>query len=89
MIIKTTTPKKQYPYLAYWVGSDKTFFNEMLINLKKEYIVLISTIKNNEGDNQLYVQPFFGGAVAFLTSNEEDYEPLPNGYTIHITQEFK
>ncbi len=89
MKVVTSVPKKQYPYLAYWVGSDKTFTKEMLTNLKKEDIVLISTIENEFGDNEVYVQRLFGGALAFLTSNEEDYEPLPNGYSIHITQEFK
>lgn len=89
MIITTNTPKKQYPYLAYWVGSDKTLTKEMLTNLKKEDIVLISTIEDEEGDNEVYVQPLFGGALAHVTHHEQEFEPLPNGYSIHITQEFK
>jgi hypothetical protein len=89
MKVVTSVPKKQYPYLAFWVGSDKTFSKEMLINLKKEDIVLISTIENDEGDNEVYVQYFFGGTEAHVTYNEQEYEPLPNGYTVHITQEFK
>jgi hypothetical protein len=89
MKVVTSVPKKQYPYLAFWVGSDKTFSKEMLINLKKEDIVLISTIENDEGDNEVYVQYFFGGTEAHTTHHEEEYEPLPNGYTVHITQEFK
>jgi hypothetical protein len=89
MKVVTSVPKKQYPYLAYWVGSDKTLSKEMLTNLKKEDIVLISTIEDEEGDNEVYVQYLFGGTEAHVTHHEEEYVPLPNGYSIHITQEFK
>lgn len=90
MTVKTKNPSKEYPYLAVFRGSiDKKMTSKELDNLDKELIVIISLAKAN-GNAKFtqapYVQRLLGGYEGFYTTHEEEYEPLPKGYTIKITQ---
>ena len=49
-------------------------------------ILLISLIEKDGEDSKVYVQHLLGGHIAYITSNEEEYKPLPKGYIVNICQ---
>lgn len=78
--MKTTIKKatKQYPYLAVY-GFEEIKYTT---NVPLEDIVLVSKLSSGE----TYVQYVNGGQEAYKTKNEEDYQPLPQGFEITIVQ---
>lgn len=86
MKVTTTTPQKEYPYLAVWVGRDMITSID-IANIKQSEIVLISMVDiDTDKDKQPYVQYLFGGQPAYVTQNENEYFPLPKGFTVTICQ---
>ena len=90
MKVTVQIPIKDYPYLAVWVGQDQFLDPKLTGNIKPEDIVLISLISINENgkqcDKRPYVQYVLGGKEAYITKNEQDYCPLPNGYVLELCQ---
>jgi|GEM_PF-5341723 len=89
MKTKLTSPQKEYPYLAIWVGRD--FNNEDIDpdSITSENILVISKLLVEENDKErlsIYVQNLTGGHEGYLTKNEEEYIALPSGYTVEIIQ---
>lgn len=90
MKVLTKIPAKEYPYLAVWVGKDQSLDPKLLHKIKLEDIVLISmvTVKENEEqcEKQPYVQHVLGRKEAYITKHENEYCPLPNGYSLELCQ---
>lgn len=89
MTVTTKTPEKEYPYLAVWNNGEPLSL-EQVKNINKESIVLISKVIKNNDENvdgyATYVQYLLGGKEGFITKNEEEYFPLPQGYTATFVQ---
>ncbi len=86
MNVTTYYPEKEYPYLAIWVGKNETLDLNSIKNIKKEDIVLISIARDDEGNIQPYVQCLLGGEIGNFTKCEDEYCPLPKGYSVTICQ---
>ena len=90
MKVTRQIPTKDYPYLAVWVGEDQFLDPKLTHNIKTEDIVLISMVAvkkdGEQSDNQPYVQYVLGGKEAYITKNEQEYCPLPNGYVLELCQ---
>jgi hypothetical protein len=86
MNVTTYYPEKEYPYLAIWVGKNETLDLNSIKNIKKEDIVLISMARDDEGNEQPYVQNLLGGGKGYFTKSEDEYCPLPKGYSVTICQ---
>lgn len=89
--MKTTTyyPEKDYPYLAVWVGKDESLTDERIHNIQIKDIVIISMVDPDSDDSidkVPYVQYLIGGKQGYITKHENEYHPLPKGYTITLTQ---
>jgi hypothetical protein len=79
-------PTKEYPYLATWVGKDEMLDPKLIHNVKIEDIVLISMIDVENSDKQVYVQFVLGNKKGYLTKAEDEYCPLPTGYSLTMCQ---
>lgn len=81
MEIYVDKPKKKYPYLAFWTGTQEP--------KPKQYaekdIVVISEVSKN-GNTIIYVSYLNGNNEGYYTKNEEEYTPLPTGTEIKIIQ---
>jgi hypothetical protein len=87
MKVTKQIPTKEYPYLAVWVGKDEFLDPKLIHNVKVEDIVLISMVEVElDTDKQCYVQYVLGGKVAYATKNEDEYCPLPKGYSLNLCQ---
>lgn len=90
MKVLTKIPTTEYPYLAVWVGKDQSLDPKLLHNIKLEDIVLISMVTVKENDEQCnkqpYVQYILGGKEAYTTKHEDEYCPLPAGYSLELCQ---
>jgi len=87
MQVSKTIPRTTYPYLATWTGKGEILDPKLIHNVKLEDIVLISmvTVEDQE-DHQAYIQFVIGNRQGYLTKNEDEYCPLPTGYSITLTQ---
>ena len=79
-------PTKDYPYLAVWVGKYETLDPKSIHNIKVEDIVLISMVDVGNSDKQPYVQHVLGKKRGYFTKKEEEYCPLPSGYSLTLCQ---
>ena len=76
-------PTREYPYLAIWTGAEPVKDWDS-INLKD--VVVIKLAKNDHGVKQAFVMGLFDDDVAYFTSKESDYIPLPAGYQLILEQ---
>lgn len=83
MKVTVKTPEKKYPYLAVWVGKDQSLTPKQIMEIDKNEIVLISFV---HGQNEPYVQSLLGGREGFVTRNEEEFFPLPGGFSVELSQ---
>jgi hypothetical protein len=74
-------PEKKYPYLAVWTGGDPLKPNYEIAD-----IMVVSIQPRTDKDNVIYVQSLTGKSVGHETKNEHEYQPLPAGTKIEITQ---
>jgi hypothetical protein len=86
MKVTTYYPEKEYPYLAVWVGRGESLAVDLIHNVKKEDIVVISMVDVEGSDKQPYVQPLTGGKQGYITKHEDEYCPLPKGYSVTLCQ---
>lgn len=87
MTVTKEVPQTKYPYLATWVGKDQFLDPKLIHNVKLEDIVLISMVEVEENsDKQPYVQYVLGSKESYITKNEDEYCPLPNGYSLTLCQ---
>ena len=86
MTVTKKIPQKEYPYLATWVGRDQFLDPKLIHNVKVEDIVLISMVEVENSDKKAYVQYVLGGKESYTTKSEDEYCPLPNGYSLTLCQ---
>lgn len=86
MEAKTFYPSKKYPYMAVWVGRGESLAINLIHNIKVNDIVIISMVDMDNSDKQIYVQPLLGGKQGYITKREDEYCPLPNGYSVTLCQ---
>lgn len=86
MTISKEVPQIKYPYLAVWIGKDQPIGSKFFRSVKVEDIVLISMVEIEDSDRQPYVQYVLGSKESYITKNEDEYCPLPNGYSLTLCQ---
>ncbi len=86
MKVTKQIPTKEYPYLAVWVGKDESLCPKLIHNVKVEDIVLISMVDVENSDKQVYVQFVLGNKQGYITKAEDEYCPLPVGYSLTLCQ---
>lgn len=85
MTTKITVPEKKYPYLAVHTLRKELTLEEVQ-NLSSVDLILISLVEVHNSDKKVYVQPLLGGKQGYFTEREQDYFPMPKGYSIELIQ---
>lgn len=82
------TPSPKYPYLAIHKGENQVLLasgiNYTEVDLSK--ICLLTKVTVPESDEVVVSSPL--GLWRHLVGNKNDYIPLPEGFTLTITQKF-
>ncbi len=90
MKITVKIPTKEYPYLAVWADKGEHLTMQQVSRIEQKDIVLISMIEVNKSgescDKQPYVQYLLGGKEGYITKHEDEYFPLPTGYSLELCQ---
>ena len=79
-------PTKEYPYLATYVGKGEILDPKLVSSVRLQDIVLISMIEVEDSDKLPYVQFLLGNKQGYITKNEDEYCPLPSGYSLTLCQ---
>ena len=86
MTVTQQIPQKKYPYLAVWAGEYQFLDLKSILDVKQEDVVLISMVEVEDSDKQPYVQWVTGGKESYFTLHEDEYIPLPFGYSLTLCQ---
>jgi len=86
MKVTKQMPDKSYPYLGVYVGPGDQNLVSIEEDIANNDIVIISLVSDTHNDLKPYVQRLTGGKEAFFTNNEKEYQRLPTGFNINITQ---
>jgi len=79
-------PTKEYPYLATYVGKGEILDPKLVSRVRLQDIVLISMVEVEDSDKLPYVQFLLGNKQGYITKNEDEYCPLPSGYSLTLCQ---
>lgn len=82
MDVKTNLPENKYPCLVIWTGgADYVESEEKIRKMDPDNVRVMSKI-----GGKIYVSPVTGGSEGYFTKNEKEWQRLPKGFSITLTQ---